>query len=75
MTTLTLPPDTTEQRRILDAIAEEAKRNCAACAARLPLGALEPVPTRPALLRCCDEDACRRRYTPRRLARSVREAS
>lgn len=45
---------------------------CAACRVIAPRDALEPVPTRPGLLRCADEDACRKRYTPRRLAKSVR---
>lgn len=45
---------------------------CAACRTRQPLSGLEPVPTRPHLLRCRDEDGCRSRFTPRRLARSAR---
>jgi len=49
--------------------------SCAACRAILPLSAMEPVPTRPGLLRCADEDACRKRYTPRRLAKSVGDVS
>jgi hypothetical protein len=49
----------------------EASDTCAACKTRRPLSRLEPVPTRPHLVRCSDEDACRKRFTPRRLARSV----
>lgn len=45
---------------------------CAACKTRRPLTDLEQVPTRPHLLRCRDSDGCAKRYTPRRLARSVR---
>lgn len=71
MTTLALPPDITEQRRINAAIYDEIVRTCAACRVIAPRDALEPVPTRPGLLRCTDEDACRKRYTPRRLAKSV----
>jgi hypothetical protein len=65
-------PDTTGQRRILAAIAEDARRSCAACHATLPVADMEPVPTLPGRVRCADEDACRERYTPRRLARSLR---
>jgi hypothetical protein len=48
---------------------------CAACKTRQPLAEMEPVPTSPERLRCQDADACRKRYTPRRLAWSVRAAS
>lgn len=46
---------------------------CAACRTRQHFAALEMVPTQPHLLRCQDEEACRKRYTPRRLALSVRD--
>lgn len=45
---------------------------CAACRVMLPRTRMEPVTTRPWLRRCRDEEACRQRYTPRRLAWSVR---
>jgi hypothetical protein len=67
-------PDVTAaapERPVTAASAAE-KRPCAACRVMLPLADLEPVPTAAGLLRCKDEDACRQRYTPRRLARSVR---
>lgn len=72
MTTATLSPELAEQQRVADAIRSGMAGNCCACRVILPLADMEPVPTRPWLVRCLDEDACRRRYTPRRLARSVR---
>jgi hypothetical protein len=45
---------------------------CCACRVILPLSLMEPVSSRPWLRRCRDEDACRQRFTPRRLAWSVR---
>jgi hypothetical protein len=50
----------------------EATGICAACRAVLPATRLEPVPTDRSKVRCIDEDACRKRYTPRRLAFSAR---
>jgi hypothetical protein len=46
---------------------------CCACRALLTRDQSEPVPSQPGKYRCGDEDACRNRYTPRRLARSVRK--
>lgn len=48
-------------------------RPCVACRVIQPPDALEPVPTSPGKVRCIDEAACRDRFRPRRLARSVRD--
>lgn len=66
MTTMTLGGRSTVAAPVVRGV-------CVACRLVQPIGELEifPSPKGP-LVRCADEDGCRRRYTPRRLAHSTR---
>lgn len=66
------PPLAISRRGQLVIVPFHPRVQCCACQAILTLGESEPVPTAPGQRRCRDEDACRQRYTPRRLARSTR---